>query len=171
MRQHVPPESGFLIEDKRFVLALHYRLADPDRALDLRLRLREFIVAHTPALVIGEGKMVIEARPRYANKGEALRRLAAGRRDREKRVTVYFGDDVTDEDAFEVLREDGGVTVRVCEPPVPSWARYRVARPAMWSQRWLRWRRRPPQSASRSESLPPGLFPLWTKRTSGELQS
>ncbi len=125
MRHNVPPESGFEIEDKRFGLALHYRLADPDRALDLRLRLREFIGAQTPALAIGEGKMVIEARPRYANKGEAVRLLLG---HGEPRLPVYFGDDSTDEDAFYELRNHG-VTVKVCPVPCPSWAQYHVDSP------------------------------------------
>ncbi len=44
----------------------------------------------------------------------------------ERRVAVYFGDDVTDEDAFYELRGHG-VTVKVCAQPLPSWAKYRVA--------------------------------------------
>jgi trehalose 6-phosphate phosphatase len=127
LRVNVPYGAGFVIEDKKFSVALHYRLADPDLALTMRLRLREFVRAHTPALAIGDGKMVIEALPRQANKGAAVRTLM--REAGEGRLAVYFGDDTTDEDAFLALRENG-VTVKVGAEPVPSWARYRVASPA-----------------------------------------
>ncbi len=127
LRENVPSGAGFVIEDKQFSVALHYRLADPDLALTLRLRLREFVRAFTPALALGEGKMVIEALPRQANKGAAVRALM--REAGKERLAVYFGDDTTDEDAFLALRQSG-VTVKVCAEPSPSWAKYRVASPA-----------------------------------------
>ncbi len=125
LRRNVPYEAGFIIEDKRFSVALHYRLADPDQALTMRLRLREFVQT-TPELVIGEGKMVIEVMPHHANKGEAVRTLM--REGGEGRLAVYFGDDTTDEDAFLALR-DSGITIKVCKEPSPSWAKYRIAAP------------------------------------------
>ncbi len=127
LHDNVPYGAGFVIEDKQFSIALHYRLADPDLALTARLRLREFVRSQTPALTIGEGKMVIEALPRGADKGAAV--LALINEEREQRLPVYFGDDATDEDAFFALRETG-ITVRVCPEAVPSWARYRVQSPA-----------------------------------------
>jgi trehalose-phosphatase len=126
LRTNVPYGMGFVIEDKQFTVALHYRLADPSPALAVRLRLREFVRTQTPALETRDGKMVIEAVPVQANKGEAVRRLM--RENREERFPVYFGDDVTDEDAFFALRYTG-VTVKVGGQPCPSWARYRVASP------------------------------------------
>jgi trehalose-phosphatase len=127
LRKNVPPASGLVIEDKHFSVALHYRLADPGVAREIGRRLGEFVAIHTPSLIIGEGKMVIEARPRNANKGAAVRILATNDGG-ERRVAVYFGDDVTDEDAFYELR-DHGVTIKVCAQLLPSWAKYRVASP------------------------------------------
>ena len=126
LREHVPLSSGLIIEDKRFSIALHYRLADPDLAREIKSRFAEFVAVHQASLELGEGKMVVEARARDANKGAAARILAdeAG----ERSVPVYFGDDVTDEDAFYALRCDS-ITVKVCARPVPSWARYRVGSP------------------------------------------
>jgi trehalose-phosphatase len=125
LRRNVPDAAGFVIEDKRFSVALHYRLADPGLALNLRLRLREFVQS-TAELVIGEGKMVIEVTPHHANKGEAVRTLM--RESGKGRLAVYFGDDLTDEDAFLALR-DTGITIKVCKEASPSWAKYRVASP------------------------------------------
>lgn len=126
LAENVPPAAGFVIEDKGFSVALHYRFADPDRAQAICIRLREFVTLKTPPLVIGEGKMVIEAMPPQANKGAAVQTLLHG--GAEQRLPVYFGDDVTDEDAFYALRE-AGVTVKVCAQPGTTWARYRVASP------------------------------------------
>lgn len=125
MRQNVPPASGLVIEDKHFSVALHYRLADPGMAQEIGRRLVEFVATRRP-LIIGEGKMVIEARPRGASKGAAVRILSND--GSERCVAVYFGDDVTDEDAFYELRGQG-VTVKVSAQPLPSWANYRVASP------------------------------------------
>lgn len=125
LRENVPPASGLVIEDKHFSVALHYRLVDPGVAEDIGRRLGEFVALHAPPLIIGEGKMVLEARPRDADKGSAVRLLVD---DIDARLPVYFGDDVTDEDAFHELRS-GGITVKVGAQPLPSWAKYRVASP------------------------------------------
>jgi trehalose-phosphatase len=125
LHANVPSGAGFVVEDKRFSVALHYRSAQPDRARDLAARMREYVATQAP-LVIGEGKMVIEAMPRQANKGEAVQILT--RDSGERRLAVYFGDDVTDEDAFYVLRE-AGITVKVGNGHTASWARFRVASP------------------------------------------
>jgi trehalose-phosphatase len=126
LSENVSAGSGFVVEDKRFSVALHYRFADPALAQTIRGRFSEFVQAQTPELSIRTGKMVIEALPRQVDKGRIVRMLtdAAGRRH----LPVCFGDDDTDEDAFYALREDG-VTVRVCDPPCASWAKYRVASP------------------------------------------
>jgi trehalose 6-phosphate phosphatase len=125
MIKHVPPASGLIIEDKQFSVAIHYRLAEPEVAGDIRQRLAEFIKDHTPALMLSDGKMVVEARPHNVNKGQAVRLLMF---NRAARLPVYFGDDVTDEDAFYVLRESG-VTVKVSAQPLATWAKYRVSAP------------------------------------------
>ena len=122
----VPPAAGFVIEDKNFGVAFHYRSADPGQAQAICIRLREFVARQAPPLVIREGKMVIEAIHPQANKGAAVRTLLSA--GNEHRLPVYFGDDITDEDAFYALREEG-ITVQVCGEPCATWARYRVASP------------------------------------------
>jgi trehalose 6-phosphate phosphatase len=56
--------------------------------------------------------MVLELAPRDHHKGEAIREMLqhepfAGRRP------IFIGDDVTDEDGFQVVNELGGVSIRV----------------------------------------------------------
>ncbi len=117
----------FTIEDKGIALALHYRKAEPAQALALCQRLEAFVERETTELKLRYGKMVVEAMPRNASKGVAVRFILE--RAAQPSLPVYFGDDATDEDAFFALRNDG-VTVVVSAEARPSWANYRVNGPA-----------------------------------------
>jgi trehalose 6-phosphate phosphatase len=125
LRANVPEQAGFVVEDKRLSVALHYRNAEAKAAERFKLAFESFVAAQGPQLRLGRGKMVVEAMPRGADKGRAIRFLRA--RFRFDAPAVYFGDDITDEDAFYALR-DGGITVRVGDS-APSWAKFRVASP------------------------------------------
>lgn len=110
LRARFGADPRILIEDKGASVALHYRLA-PERAAECNHALRQ-LVLQRPGLETLIGNKVIEARTRGIHKGNALRQLAqepafAGRRP------VFVGDDVTDEDAFEVAAELGGFGVKV----------------------------------------------------------
>ncbi|HUY29269.1 MAG TPA: trehalose-phosphatase [Candidatus Binataceae bacterium] len=129
MKRKAPPRGGFVIEDKRVAIALHYRNAKPGDAAVVRAALRDFIAARCASVTILHGKMVDEVLPRgLGGKGAAVRRIQK-LLGAPVATPVYFGDDVTDEDAFRELREDG-VTVRVGAAE-PSWAQYRIESPAM----------------------------------------
>ncbi len=125
LRANVPERAGFVIEDKRLSVALHYRNAAQKTAAPVIRAFETFVTAQAPELRLGRGKMVVEAMPKGADKGRAMRFLRA--RLRSDAPAVYFGDDVTDEDAFYALRHDG-ITVRVGDC-APSWAKYRVPSP------------------------------------------
>jgi len=113
------------LEHKPGAVALHYR-----RAPELASVCIETVcaaVARAPDMEVQLGKMVVEAKPRGASKGEALLAFLAeppfdGRRP------WHFGDDRTDEAAFEVVRARGGVAVKVGEGA--SAADHRLADPA-----------------------------------------
>ena len=123
---NVPKRAGFVIEDKSLAIALHYRKADVTVARKVHRAFEQFIRLKTPTLKVGHGKMVIEAMPKLAGKGDAVVRLAG--RIGERFSPVYFGDDLSDEDAFAVL-EGRGITVLVGKAH-PSAAHYRVDNPA-----------------------------------------
>ncbi len=126
LARSVPPEAGFEVEDKRLSIALHYRNAEPAAAAALCARFEEFVHANAPGLRAAHNKMVLEALPKIASKGAALRALIA--EAGPVFLPVYFGDDRTDEDAFaEFARR--GVAVMVGEPR-PSLAHWRVDAPA-----------------------------------------
>jgi trehalose 6-phosphate phosphatase len=124
--ENVPPDAGFLIEDKGLSIALHYRNVQPHMADYVRDLFERFIVERTATLKPRHGKMVVEALPKIASKANAVRAI---RQDTGPDfVPVYFGDDLTDEDAFTELGAAGiGVLVGA---PRPSAAKYIAASPA-----------------------------------------
>lgn len=109
-------ESQIRVEDKVFTQAFHFRGAR-EREASLQRLLDERVAPFARDYVLLHGKSVFEVRPRACNKGQAVRALMreppfAGRRP------VFFGDDKTDEDAFAVLPEFGGLGVAVgCRAP------------------------------------------------------
>jgi trehalose 6-phosphate synthase/phosphatase len=83
----------------------HYRRADPDLA-ELRVNeLKETLIKLTENLNLGilEGNRVIEVKTAGINKGTAVLRWL---QRYEWDFIMAVGDDVTDEDAFEVLGPD-----------------------------------------------------------------
>ena len=92
-----------IVENKGVTGTIHYRLApDPILAVALLEPLaRQAAERHGLRLTLG--RMIFEVRPPLAvNKGTAIRELA---RELGLRGIVFFGDDVTDVDAFRALRE------------------------------------------------------------------
>jgi trehalose 6-phosphate phosphatase len=120
LRERFGADPRLLTEDKGSAVALHYRLA-PERAAECIAAMRALATA--PELEIILGRMVVEARPRGASKGGALRRLAAHPPFAE-RLPVFVGDDITDEDGFRAAAELGGCGVKVGAGETV--ARYRI---------------------------------------------
>lgn len=99
------------IEHKPAAVALHTRGLDEDAALAALADAE--IVGRRPGVHLMRGKSVAELGVVQTSKGLALTRLS----DIEGHApVVYFGDDVTDERAFEMLpAEQGHLTVKVGE--------------------------------------------------------
>lgn len=126
---------GVLVENKTWTLSVHYRLADPSTVPAIRTE-----VVRTAAelgLLMAEGKMVYEVKPPVqVHKGTAVRALLTdlghgwSARQRDHAAILFAGDDVTDEDAFRVLRENypRAVTVKVSTLEAPETAAEFVVR-------------------------------------------
>lgn len=105
-------DSGVVVEDKGYSLALHYRLA-PHCAERLRKH-----VAACRAAFPGEptelllGKAMFEVKRPGINKGESVRTLM-GYAPFAGRVPVFIGDDVTDESVFAIMPALGGKSFSV----------------------------------------------------------
>jgi trehalose-phosphatase len=128
---------GVIVENKRWTMTVHYRLANADAAPGLIARTTD--IGKTHGLVATLGKEVVELRPPVrANKGtasialiEKLDQLDGS----EAEALMYAGDDSTDEDAFAALRGrySRAVTVRVGsgggQPARDSEAEFQLASP------------------------------------------
>lgn len=114
---------GVLVENKKFAVAVHYRLVEPDRVDEVERAVDEAL-AGRPALRKTGGKKVFELRPSMPwDKGRAILWLMEALRLGPDVVPIYLGDDETDEDAFRVL-ETRGIGIVVTELPRPTSARY-----------------------------------------------
>ncbi len=118
LRDRVPKVPGLWVEDKGTALALHYRGAPNEEAVERALR--SFLEGLPQELEVLWGKKVVEIKPKGATKGAVAREVAARH---PGRIPVAIGDDATDEAMFAALPE--GITVKV--GPEPSAARYRLA--------------------------------------------
>lgn len=107
--------DGVVVEDKRWTLSVHYRLAADDEHADIERAVREIAVAE--GLVVTRGKLVAEVRPPVeVNKGTAVVALARSLEALDEPGNTFFaGDDHTDEDAIRRLRaaDQRAVTVHV----------------------------------------------------------
>lgn len=122
---------GAWLETKGEVLALHYRQV-PHAGISL-FELMQDLVAGYAGYTAQHGKMVIEAKPKRANKGRALE-AAMQQPPFAGRVPLMIGDDSTDEDAMRAALELGGSAVKVGNEA--SAAPWRLADPAAVA-RWL----------------------------------
>ena len=101
--------DGLLVEDKPAGVALHFR-----RAPDAGKPAADFMehLARESGLILQHGNMVVELRPRGADKGDAVRALMKGAPFAGARP-VFVGDDLTDEHAFAAVADMAGAGVLV----------------------------------------------------------
>lgn len=109
LRAALRGEPGVELEDKTYSLAIHYRMS-PRRRAAHSIILGTLSSLPVPVRVVG-GKSVINLVPAWApHKGDAFLRLVdlegAG-------IALYVGDDVTDEDVFELDRGVRLITARI----------------------------------------------------------
>jgi trehalose 6-phosphate phosphatase len=94
-------ERDLTIEDKGVSVAIHYRLADDPRAVERRLLDLLTPYRERQSLRLIQGGMVVNLLPGLEiDKGAATRKLV---RAHGLRAVAFFGDDVTDLDAFRSL--------------------------------------------------------------------
>lgn len=112
--EHLQPlvqaNPDLLLEAKDGAVALHFRQAAELEQACL-IAMQEAVAVH-PDFTLVEGKMVIEARPVGFDKGSALRAFM----EEEPfvgRIPIFIGDDTTDEDAFRVAQEMGGIGIKL----------------------------------------------------------
>lgn len=114
---------GLRVEPKSMSVALHYRQAPAFEAA-ARKTVERLAARHAGKFHVQGGKMVLEVKPRGADKGTVVERFMAlppfaGRRP------VYIGDDLTDEHGFLAVNARGGISIQVGMRE-PTAAAYRI---------------------------------------------
>jgi trehalose 6-phosphate phosphatase len=102
---------GTLVEDKGISIALHFRGAAGVEK-EAEGLVAALLARHGATLELQRGKMVLELRPRGADKGAAIRAFMA-EPPFAGRIPVFVGDDVTDEAGFATINELDGISIRV----------------------------------------------------------
>jgi trehalose 6-phosphate phosphatase len=112
LREQLGSIPGVMVEHKRFGVAVHYRNAARDRVGEVAAAVRA--AGQRDGLRVTTGREVIELRPDMDwDKGKTLRWVIDHLREAQAGagsgplVPIYVGDDITDEDAFDAVRQDG----------------------------------------------------------------
>ena len=122
--------GGVIIEDKGLSLSVHYRLVKEDEVSKLT---ETFNQITSPQLGKGKirvtaGKKVWEVRPPIEwHKGKAVEAITAELKKSlqcEQLLSIYLGDDSTDEDAFRVIHRPQSWSIFVGSGSTPSNADY-----------------------------------------------
>lgn len=119
------------IENKEVSLSMHYRLADKKDIVRIKKIFHESVSEYIlrKEIKVRPGKMVLEVMPSVDwNKGDTVLWLLSRYTAKSDVLSVYIGDDTTDEDAFKVLKGNG-LTIRVGKSK-KSFAQYFLKNPA-----------------------------------------
>ena len=122
--------TGVIVEDKALSLSVHYRLVREEEQDAVAVIFKRVIspLADAGKIKITTGKMVFEVRPPIDwDKGKAvasIRREIMSLLKLEEVLTVYLGDDTTDEDAFKALHRPEGWSIYVGQENPSSAADY-----------------------------------------------
>jgi trehalose 6-phosphate synthase/phosphatase len=101
LEHFVDRTPGSFVEAKKHALVWHYRMADPEFGEWLANELVSMLgamLAETELRAF-RGEKIVEVKPVWANKGEAIQRLLKDFPDPD--FILAAGDDRTDEDLFE----------------------------------------------------------------------
>jgi trehalose 6-phosphate phosphatase len=122
--------TGILLEDKGAILSIHYRLASREQVKIMRAVIKRVLYPFIAQkkLKLSAGKKVIDVKPPVEwSKGHAVSWILETAKklfQNKKIMPVYFGDDITDEDAFRRIGRNG-MTIRVGRSKKTS-AQYRL---------------------------------------------
>jgi len=116
LRRAVSGIKGVVMEDKNLSLSLHYRMVRPRDVARLKSIFGSVCAPYIKSgkVRLTTGKKVLEIRPPVLwDKGKAVRAIAKAAA-KKNALKVFIGDDLTDEDAFKVLKK-GDFPIRVAK--------------------------------------------------------
>jgi trehalose 6-phosphate phosphatase len=120
-----PP--GVRVERKRYAIAVHYRNADEGRLEEIQKITKES-AREFPGFKTGTGKKIIEIRPDIDwHKGKAIKWILESLNlwDNNEIFPIYIGDDITDEDGFRMVYNNG-LGILVGSHGQPTAAKYKL---------------------------------------------
>lgn len=125
--------ESFFLEDKGWALALHGRYVDEERAKDVLGEARELATeglwqASPDAYRILGGHKFLEIGPSLAHKGKSVDYILQ-KFQWPDAMPIYMGDDDKDEEAFEVVKSHGGITILVSQNGRQTRADHRLETP------------------------------------------
>ncbi len=126
LRYELNSVEGVVVERKRFAIAVHDRQASDDDLDRIHQVVQDAADRHRKLRLTG-GKRINELRPDIDwDKGRAVLWMRQGLGlDRHDTLTVYIGDDLTDEDAFRAVSDAGvGFGIVVADEDRDSVATY-----------------------------------------------
>ena len=113
IKQEIGNIEGAYIEKKKFGFTLHYRMANKEDKALIQIAFHRITTENSDAQIVTvmRGKKVLELAPKISwDKGKAA--LFILHELKRNYLSIYVGDDATDEAAFKALNEDG-ITIRV----------------------------------------------------------
>ncbi|MFH0948638.1 MAG: trehalose-phosphatase, partial [Elusimicrobiota bacterium] len=111
LTEEVKKIDGVFLEDKGLILGVHWRQVNKKYLLKLFAIIRETI-RNNSRVRLTKGKKVWEIRPNINwDKGRAVNYILSLVPHPLSLVSVFIGDDTTDEDVFKVLKN--GITIRI----------------------------------------------------------
>jgi alpha,alpha-trehalase len=110
--------NGCLVENKKFSLAIHYRLVKQAACINKIRETIDKILKDFPGLKRIHGKKVFEIRPNINwDKGMALAYFLKKRNlTKNNCFPIYIGDDEADEAAFKAIN-DYGISIKIADMP------------------------------------------------------
>jgi trehalose 6-phosphate phosphatase len=131
--------EGFYLEDKGWTLAIHARFAQDDEAEQVITNASQMVDQddRLESFRLLGGHKFLEISPHLASKGKSVEYFLekfpwAGA------LPVFIGDDDKDEEAFQVVRSIGGITIVVTPTPRSTLAQYCLP-DTREVRRWLGW--------------------------------
>jgi len=119
------PLPGAIVECKELTASVHYRGAPATRHLEVQQTVYTAAAPYAAVFRINPGRQVMDILPRTSwHKGAAVKWINSHLGGKEV-LTIYLGDDSSDEDAFNVLSD--AVTIKV--GAAATCARYRLSGP------------------------------------------
>jgi trehalose 6-phosphate phosphatase len=107
----VEAQPGTSVEDKGRTIAVHFRMA-PQCEAAVRQALIDIAKPLGSNYHIQEGSMVLEIKPRGFTKASAIKAFMQ-EPPFSGRLPVFVGDDLTDQDGFKIVEDQGGISIAV----------------------------------------------------------